>query len=141
MNNALRSSPTRAQRRSPRIPLRVRLVIRRGNEAAFDTETVTISRYGAKLRIGAFDRKLACGDNVNICQRGAYIWRSARIAWVDRAAGTYCGIELQDAENFWSVRFPEKVTPDADDFAARRKFTPLAIRSAVPPTKTRPATS
>ena len=97
-----------------------------------DSETVIISRYGAKLRLGPFHSKMVCGDHVRVCQRGSYTWRTARIAWIDRTTSSYCGIELQDPENFWGVYFPEKPAPESEQAeSGKRAFTPLAIRAQV----------
>lgn len=127
MLNALRTSPSRAQRRSARIPLRVRVTVSLANNTQFDSETVTVSRYGAKLRISPFARNLVCGDHVRISQRGAYTWRTARIAWIDRISSGFCGLELQDPENFWGIYFPQKPgeTVEVDE---TNTYTPLAIR-------------
>ncbi len=95
----------------------------------FDTETVTVSRYGAKLRISPPTRgTMVCGDHVRISQRGSYSWRTARISWVDRVG--FCGIELQDPENFWGIYFPQKPgeTVELEDGEA---YTPLAIRRLI----------
>src|SRR5512140_984107 len=105
MTNAPRTSPSRAQRRRARVPLRVRVTVSLANNVQFEAETVMVSRYGAKLRIGPANRSLVCGDHVRLSQRGSYSWRPARISWVDRISGSFCGIELQDPENFWGVYF------------------------------------
>lgn len=121
--NAPRTSPSRAQRRSARVPLRVRVTVSLANNSQFDSETVTVSRYGAKLRLSPQNRSLICGDHVRINQRGAYAWRMARVAWL--SAG-FCGIELQDPENFWGIYFPQKPTTE---IAADDGYTPLAVRT------------
>ena len=121
--NAPRTSPSRAQRRSARVPLRVRVTVSLPNNSQFDSETITVSRYGAKLRLGPTNRTLICGDHVRISQRGAFSWRNARVAWLDR--GGFCGVELQDPENFWGIYFPQKPSADASDGDG---YTPLAVR-------------
>ncbi len=128
MLNAQRTSPTRAQRRSGRIPLRVRVTVSLATNEQFDAETVTVSRYGAKLRIGPSSRNLVCGDHIRVNMRGSYNWRTARIAWLEKIHGSFCGIELQDPENFWGVYFPQKpgeITPDEIEVT----YTPLALRA------------
>lgn len=100
------------------------------NNLQFDTETVTVSRYGAKLRVGPSNRTLVCGDHIRVSQRGSYTWRTARVSWVDRIGGGFCGIELQDPENFWGVYFPEK-TGEAAQGEEGAAYTPLAIRVSV----------
>ncbi|HEY5162151.1 MAG TPA: hypothetical protein VII81_03980 [Terriglobales bacterium] len=127
MLNALRTSPSRAQRRSGRIPLRVRVTVSLARNLEFDTETVTVSRYGAKLRVGPSNRNLVCGDHVRICQRSCYTWRTARISWIDRAG--FCGIELQDPENFWGVYFPQKPAEAAGVEAVA--YTPIEMRATI----------
>ncbi len=127
MLNAQRTSPSRAQRRSGRIPLRVRVTVSLANNVQFDAETVTVSRYGAKLRIGPTTRNLICGDHVRINLRGSFTWRAARIAWLERIQGSFCGIELQDPENFWGVYFPHKPGEVAED-EVQVSYTPLAVR-------------
>ncbi len=127
--NAQRTSPSRAQRRSGRIPLRVRVTVSLANNFQFDAETVTVSRYGAKLRIGPTYRTLVCGDHVRISQRGSFTWRTARISWIDRMGGAFCGVELQDPENFWGIYFPQKPGDTAEE-AADAGYTPLAIRAS-----------
>lgn len=129
MSNAPRTSPSRAQRRSGRIPLRVRVTVSLANNQQFDAETVTVSRYGAKLRVGPVNRNLVCGDHVRVNQRGSYSFRTARISWVDRIAGGFCGIELQDPENFWGIYFPQKPPDGADAQERTAGYTPLAIRT------------
>ena len=126
MLNAPRTSPSRAQRRSGRIPLRVRVTVSLANNVQFDAETVTVSRYGAKLRIGP-NRNLICGDHVKVNLRGSYTWRMARIAWLERLSSGSCGIELQDPENFWGIYFPQKPggTPEGE---GNNSYTPLAVR-------------
>jgi hypothetical protein len=126
MLNALRTSPARAQRRSGRIPLRVRVTVSLARNLEFDTETVTVSRYGARLRIGPSNRNLVCGEKVRICQRSSYTWRTARISWIDRAG--FCGIELQDPENFWGIYFPQK--PGEMTGVQAVAYTPIAIRAS-----------
>ena len=129
MLNAQRTSPSRAQRRSGRVPLRVRVTVSLPSNQHFDAETVTVSRYGAKLRIGHDNRNLVTGDHVRISQRGSYSWRTARISWLDRIGGGFCGVELQDPENFWGIYFPQKPSESDPDEAVG--YTPLAIRRAV----------
>jgi hypothetical protein len=80
--------------------------MRIGNYPQIEAETVTISRYGAKLRIGPFHRKCDSGERIQLCLRGGYNWRNARVAWTDRVSSSYCGIELEEADNFWGVAFP-----------------------------------
>ena len=130
MLNAQRTSPSRAQRRSGRIPLLVRVTVSLANNAQFDAETVTVSRYGAKLRIGPTKHNLVCGDHVRISQRGSYSWRTARISWLERIGGAFCGVELQDPENFWGIYFPRKPgDTDVEVEEATTTYTPLAIRA------------
>ena len=132
MINAARTSPSRAQRRSARLTLRVRLVIRLGNAPQTDAETVTISRYGAKVRVGAFEQRPISGDQIQICKRGSYVWCAARIAWVDRVAPNYYGIELETGENFWAVHFP--AVPGASDDApdSKRRAQSTTLGGSVP---------
>jgi len=130
MLNAQRNSPTRAQRRSGRIPLRVRVTVSLANNAQFDAETVTVSRYGAKLRVGPTNRNLICGDHLKINLRGSRTWRTARISWLDRVGGGFCGIELQDPENFWGVYFPQKAG-EAAEGEVNVSYTPLAVRRSM----------
>jgi hypothetical protein len=125
MNQELRSS--RLQRRSVRIPLRVRLTIRFANDSEIETETIAISRYGAKVHISAFGRPMICGDHVQVCLRGTHTWRAARIAWIDHCSTGYCGLELQDPENFWGVFFPERGADEQDP--SHPSYTPLAHRA------------
>jgi len=127
MLNAQRNSPSRAQRRSGRIPLRVRVTVSLANNVQFDSETVTVSRYGAKLRVGPTNRDLMLGEHVRINLRGARTWRTARISWLDRVGGGFCGIELQDPENFWGIYFPQKPGTVAQD-EMEVNYTPLAHR-------------
>jgi hypothetical protein len=105
----------------------VRVTVSLPNNVQFDAETVTVSRYGAKLRVGPINRPLITGDHVRLSQRGSYTWRAARIAWLDRVSGGYCGIELQDPENFWGIYFPQK-GGDHTAEELRAKYTPLALR-------------
>ena len=134
MNNAPRTSPTRAQRRSARIPLRVRLVIHASNEPQTDAETVLISRYGAKLRVVRTHRQLASGEHIRLCKRGSYTWLTARVVWLDRITGSYYGIELETKDNFWGVSFPEdgSARNDAGDLKARRGFATVATANGGP---------
>ena len=97
------------------------------NNAQFDAETVTVSRYGAKLRVGPTNRNLICGDHVKINLRGSYTWRMARIAWLERVGGGFCGVELQDPENFWGIYFPQKPGEASPD-ELQVSYTPLALR-------------
>lgn len=97
------------------------------NSGQFDSETVTVSRYGAKLRIGPANRNLICGDHVKINLRGCNTWRMARIAWMEKIHGGFCGIELQDPENFWGVYFPQKPGEGGEEQLSL-PYTPLAIR-------------
>lgn len=97
------------------------------NNSQFEAETVTVSRYGAKLRIGP-TRNLVCGDRIRLSQRGSYSWRAARVSWLDRVSGSFCGVELQDPENFWGVYFPQKGNSQAADAV---NYTPLAIRDII----------
>ncbi|MGH9524311.1 MAG: PilZ domain-containing protein [Terriglobales bacterium] len=137
--NGARTSPSRAQRRSARLSLRVRLMIRLGNEPQMDAETTMISRYGAKLRIGPYHPKLVSGDPVSICMRGSYIWRRARIAWIDRASNSYYGIELESPENFWAVHFPEQAS-SCDEAAGpkMRNESSTRVRRSMPSYVTAP---
>ena len=112
-----------------RIPLRVRVTIGLANNSQFEAETTMVSRYGAKVRIGPTTRNLVCGDHVRISQRGSFAWRPARISWIDRATGGFCGIELQDPENFWGIYFPEKPS-EAQGGQAGAEYTPLALRGS-----------
>ena len=98
------------------------------NNVQFDAETVTVSRYGAKLRVGPTNRNLVCGDHVRINLRGSFQWRAARIAWLERIHGGFCGIELQDPENFWGVYFPQKPGVGGPD-EIEVTYTPLAVRA------------
>ncbi len=109
------------------MPLRVRVTVSLPNNSQFDSETVTVSRYGAKLRLAPQNRTLVCGDHVRVNLRGAYAWRTARIAWLDRAG--YCGIELQDPENFWGLYFPLKANAETE-VQIGTHYTPLAVRDA-----------
>lgn len=106
------------------MPLRVRVTVSLPNNTQFDSETITVSRYGAKLRLAPPNRNLVCGDHVRINQRGAYAWRTARIAWMN--AG-FCGVELQDPENFWGIYFPQKATGEVGTDSGTN-YTPLAVR-------------
>ena len=124
MQNAQRTSPSRAQRRSVRIPLRVRVTIGLANNTQLDAETTQVSRYGAKVRVGPTNRNLVCGDHVRISQRGSLAWRPARISWIERGNAGYVGIELQDPENFWGIYFPEK----SSEIQGEEGYTPLALR-------------
>ena len=101
------------------------------NNVQFDAETVTVSRYGAKLRIGPTHRNLICGDHVKVNLRGFYTWRMARIAWLERVTTGFCGIELQDPENFWGIYFPQKPggIPEGE---LNVSYTPLAVRRGPP---------
>lgn len=134
MNIAPRTSPSRTQRRSARIPLRVRVVVHINNDPQIDAETVLISRYGAKVRIGPSHRPLARGDSVRICKRGSYNWCVAHIAWTDRITNNYYGLELESEDNFWGVYFPEDAsnTDDSKGQKVRRGFTPIARRNVSP---------
>jgi hypothetical protein len=96
------------------------------NNTQFDAETVIVSRYGAKLRIGPTHRNLLSGEHVRINMRGSYNWRAARVAWLDRVSGGFCGIELQDPENFWGIYFPRKGEATTPESAT--PYTPLAVR-------------
>lgn len=133
MINAPRTSPSRTQRRSARIPLRVRVVVHINNDPQIDAETVLISRYGAKVRIGPSHRPLTRGDSVRICKRGAYSWCPAHIVWTDRITNNYYGIELESQDNFWGVYFPDEASgDDSSKLKVRRGFTPLARRNLSP---------
>lgn len=127
MTNALQPSSLYPKRRSVRIPLSLRVTVRLANDAEMESETVRVSRYGAELRLPAFERPIVCGDHVRICLRGSYTWRRGRIAWIDRGAGHF-GVELHDPENFWNVHFPDKAE-DSDENPSPPPYTPLAIRA------------
>lgn len=127
MTNAVQPSSSGPQRRSVRIPLSLRVNIRLANDFELECETVRVSRYGAELRLRAFERPLVCGDHVKVCLRGSHMWRPARIAWIDRSVGHF-GVELQDPENFWGVHFPDKTSEQGDTLTSS-SYTPLAVRT------------
>lgn len=118
--------------------LRVRLHIRFGNDPQVDAETLMISRFGAKLRIGPSHQRLVSGDQIRLCKRGSYNWCSARVVWIDRIASSSYGIELQTTDNFWAVYFPELANPNGQTIEMKTGtgYSPIARRSPtfpVPP--------
>ena len=79
------------------------------------------------MRMRPFERPLVSEDHVQVCLRGSHTWRPARVAWTDRAAG-YFAIELEAADNFWGVYFPDKVSEQLAGNTELPRFTPLAAR-------------
>lgn len=111
-------------RRSIRVPLRVPVTILLPNRSEFDAETVAVSRYGAKVRVGPYVRSLICGDHVRVCHRSASMVRKARIAWID--SDGFCGLEIDDPENFWGVYFP--APKQQADISPPPAWSPIAAR-------------
>ena len=125
MKNATNNSG-RVQRRSIRVPLRVPLTILLAHRTEFDAEAVTVSRYGAKVRVGPYVRSLVAGDHVRVCHRSALSVRKARVAWIDRAG--FCGLEVEDPSSFWGIYFPPPKA--ADEAPQREPYSPIAARNA-----------
>ena len=99
------------KRRSERIKLKIPLTIHVGN-IVLKAETVSVSKHGAKIRIISVSEKLACGERMRVAIRTGRQPQTARVVWLDKTAEPHCGIELDEANNFWGVHFPSKTGAD-----------------------------
>jgi hypothetical protein len=124
----------RSRRRSARLQLNipVRISLASGDEAVA-AETVTVSKYGAKVRLGRLPRRMTRGETLCVTIPDGEKSRVGRIVWVDEEGGGHCGIEFKESGDFWGVYFPAgggKSSPEEEKAAleAVREFE--AARSA-----------
>lgn len=96
------------KRRSARVPLTIQLSIEVGGDSALDGETITVSKYGARIRITSSRRRLALGERFRVAVGRGQEAQTARVVWLDKRADAHYGIELDDPGNFWGVYFPSK---------------------------------
>ena len=102
--------PYPEQRRSSRLQFRCRVRISgkdsQGNEFSEDSETLSISRFGASLRTA---RPYALGQTILVHTLDHGHVGLFQVVWMGRA-GTreagQIGIELLDARRFWGIEFP-----------------------------------
>ncbi len=95
------------KRRSARVKLTIPITIAASDDFVFGSETVSVSKHGAKIRAGQFAGRLFYGEELSICVRGASREsKPARIVWLDKTDAGHCGIELKEPGDVWGLYFP-----------------------------------
>jgi hypothetical protein len=97
----------RARRRSGRVQVKIPVTLMPSAGGGWlDGETVTVSKFGARVMLRPSACKLAHGDTVGITIHRARQSRTGRVVWLDPDGGPQCGIEIPDPECFWGIYFP-----------------------------------
>jgi len=102
--------PFAQQRRSSRVQLRCRVKISgvdpKGNAFSEEAETLTISKFGACLRIA---RRYELGQILTVQTIGQGHTGQFQVVWMGQA-GTreegQIGIEWSEVRRFWGIEFP-----------------------------------
>ena len=102
--------PALQQRRSSRLQFGCRVKVTGldpdGNEFGEETETVSISKFGASLRT---TRPYALGQIITVRTKDRGTVGQFQVVWVgqqDSLQAGSIGIELLDARRFWGIEFP-----------------------------------
>jgi hypothetical protein len=87
--------------------MRIPLTVQVESGLRLQAETTCVSKHGASIRITGGE-PLACGDSVQVSLRSGSGGQapSARVVWVDKAGARLLAIELEQATDFWGIRFP-----------------------------------
>jgi hypothetical protein len=93
------------RRRSTRFKMKIPLTIQAGSGSQLQGETVCVSKHGASIRITT-GGSLTCGDSLQVTLRSNRQAQTAHVVWVDKAGAPLCAIELEQATDFWGIRFP-----------------------------------
>lgn len=102
-----RSSGNRTRRRrSARVRLRIQIEIDMERESPVRAETITVSRYGAHIRVLDARGPLSAGERLRVKAGGAKEPQTARVVWLDKRAAAHYGIELDEPGDLWGVAFP-----------------------------------
>ena len=90
-----------------RIPLKIGIKQSNGAFLTFDARTTVVNKNGARIES---DLAPPLDQEVIITVSGSGNSATARVAWVSKEKNEngICefGVELEDAENLWGVRFP-----------------------------------
>jgi hypothetical protein len=104
------SPPYPEQRRSSRLQFRCRVRISgkdsQGNDFHEDSETVSISKFGASLRTS---RPYALGQTILVHTLDHGSVGLFQVVWIGEAGTREAGkigIELLDARRFWGIEYP-----------------------------------
>jgi hypothetical protein len=96
--------PFQESRRSTRVPLRVVISVKGGNEdLTCEGETIIVNLHGALLTTSI---PLAKGLKISIQVFLTGKRSGARVAYVDPSDPLRCGIELDRPQNIWGVPLP-----------------------------------
>jgi len=137
----------RSRRRSARVQLNIPVTIALpDSDQPLSAETVTVSKHGAKVRIGGHARSLKRGDSLCITISDRNRSRVAKIVWIDDRGNGHCGIEFGEPGNFWGLHFPgsgEKNAVQEEEAAQESLKSFEAVRasrtqSSPPPLPVRP---
>jgi len=89
------------------IPLKIGLKHSDGTFVTFDARTTVVNKNGARVES---ELPPPVDQEVIITVPGSGNSATARVAWAskDKNSNGYCefGVELEEAENLWGVRFP-----------------------------------
>jgi hypothetical protein len=106
MSNDVELQGFAVRRRSTRVLLKVRLLIKAAdhNGDTYETmaETMSVNKHGARIRT---QKPVLVGNYVLIIVSRTKRQQRARVVWRDLATSEYA-VELSSPENLWGVTFP-----------------------------------
>lgn len=126
------------RRRSVRVPLKIPVTVSGVDSSGFkfqsSAETVSVSKYGARVRTGQRPQQMSCGGEVQVTLPRAGQSRAGRVVWL-RGEEEY-GLELENPSSFWGVAFPPR---DGEEPAVENKpAKPAAVLEPARPHLERP---
>ncbi len=108
------------RRRSVRVPLKIPVTVSGVDSSGFKfqstAETISVSKYGARVRTGQRPQQMSCGGEVQVTLPRAGQSRTGRVVWL-RGEEEY-GLELENPSSFWGVAFPPR---DGEEPAVENK--------------------
>lgn len=129
------------RRRSTRFKMKIPLSVQVGSGSQLHGETISVSKHGACIRV-LTGESLTCGDSIQVTLRSNRKEQSARVVWVDKVGARLFAIELEQATDFWGVRFPgasdeewrpaPKPAPQPKAEEEPKAQEPLALEPATP---------
>ncbi len=124
------------RRRSVRVPLKIPVTVSGVDSSGFkfqsSAETISVSKYGARVRTPQLPQQMRCGGEVQVTLPRAGQSRTGRVVWL--RGEEECGRDLENPSSFWGVAFPPR---DGEEPTADGK--PVKTASALEPARPQPA--